>query len=227
YTVAAARPAIRRKVPWIHFSWGTDIELFGKSPGQASLHLPLIREAFARCDFHIADTRRDLDEAVNLGFRGTTLGPMVANGGFDIDELRALRSTPAARDTILVKGRQGGYVGKALNILRAIRLRPDSFRRFRIRIFMATADVEAEARALRAATGIDCEALPRLGYRDLLGWYARSIIAVAASDVDGTPGFLLEAMAMGALPVHSDMASIREWIAHGERSEEHTSELQS
>jgi len=216
YTVTRARPLASRWAPWVHFSWGTDIEFFGKDPAHAARHLPLIRAAYAACDFHIADTQRDLEAAVALGFRGRSLGAMPASGGFDIEWLQGLRTrAPSRRDTILIKGRHGGYVGKALNVLEAIRRRSPAYRPHRIRVFMATPEVAAAARRLREEYGLDCEALPRLAYDELMAWYGRSLVAVSATDVDGTPAQLLEAMAMGAFPVHSDMVSLREWIEHG------------
>jgi glycosyltransferase involved in cell wall biosynthesis len=218
YTVAAARAAMGPdfRAPWVHFTWGTDIEFFGKDAQHAARHLPLIRDLLARCDFHIADTQRDLAQATSLGFSGRTLGAMPAAGGFDLDYIRRLRAGQSmARDTVLVKGRHGGYIGKALHVLDAIRRRPETVRGWRVRVFMASRDVAAAAAALRSELGIDCEVLPRLDYEELLRWYGRSAIAVSASDVDGTPAFLLEALAMGALPVHSDMASLREWVDHG------------
>jgi glycosyltransferase involved in cell wall biosynthesis len=218
YAVAHAKSAMGAsfRAPWVHFTWGTDIEYFGKYPQHAARHLPLIRDLLARCDFHIADTERDLQQAKALGFAGRTLGAMPASGGFDLDYIRRLRGAqPNERDTLLIKGRHGGYVGKAMHVLEAIRSRPELVRGWRVRIFMATRDVAAAAAALRSDLDIDCEVLPRLEYEELLRWYGRSAVAVSASDVDGTPAFLLEAMAMGAFPVHSDMASLREWVEHG------------
>lgn len=217
YTVARARKLGGWKAPWVHFSWGTDIEFFGRHPGYSKRNLPLIRGVLAECDFHIADTRRDLAAAIQLGFRGVTLGDMPATGGFDLPLLRqAGRRAFAHRDTVLIKGRQGGYVGKAMNVLRAIREEPALYRNLRIRIFMASPEVATAASALRRDLKLDCEVLGRVSDTELMTWYGRSICAVSASDVDGTPGFLLEAMAMGALPVHSEMASIREWVEHGQ-----------
>lgn len=216
YTAADAAALEAFGVPWAHFTWGTDIEFFGKHPDFAARHRPLLARAYGRCDLHIADTERDLAQAATLGFRGRALGAMPATGGFELQEVRRLRaSSPARRDVLLLKGRQGGFVGKALNVLRAIRRRPQALRGLRVRVFMATRDVAAETARLARDTGLDCEVLPRLPFEDLMQWYGRAAVAVSATDVDGTPGFLLEAMAMGALPVHSDMASVREWIEHG------------
>lgn len=216
YTVSRARELGGWSAPWIHFSWGTDMEFFGLHPRYAARNLPLIRTLLEGCDFHIADTQRDLARAKELGFRGITLGDMPATGGFDIAWLRGIeRRSQADRDTVLIKGRQGGYVGKALNVFQAIRAEPELYRGLRLRVFMASPEVAAAARALREQFNLDCEVLGRLDHAELMAWYGRSICAVSASDVDGTPGFLLEAMAMGALPVHSDMSSLREWVEHG------------
>ena len=216
YTVSRARELGGWGAPWIHFSWGTDMEFFGLHPRYVARNLPLIRKLLAGCDFHIADTRRDLVTARELGFRGITLGDMPATGGFDLGWLRGIERRPQEdRDTVLIKGRQGGYVGKALNVFQAIRAEPGLYRGLRLRVFMASPEVSAEARAVREQLNLDCEVLGRLDHAELMAWYGRSICAVSASDVDGTPGFLLEAMAMGALPVHSDMSSLREWVEHG------------
>jgi glycosyltransferase involved in cell wall biosynthesis len=46
--------------------------------------------------------------------------------------------------------------------------------------------------------------------------FARSLVSVSVSEHDGTPNSLLEAMAIGCLPVCGDIESIREWIRNGE-----------
>ena len=162
----------------------------------------------------IADTKRDLRQAPRFGFRGIVLGDIVATGGFDLDAVRRIRdSAPATRDVILVKGRQGDLVGRAANVLHALRRVPEAARH-RVCILMASREMrEALAGEFR---DLRCEVLPRLGYADLLALFARTRAAVSASDVDGTPGFLIEAIATGALPVHSDMESVRDWIREGE-----------
>src|SRR5690606_37628916 len=45
--------------------------------------------------------------------------------------------------------------------------------------------------------------------------FARAAVSVTVSQHDGTPNSLLEAMALGALPVAGDIESIREWITPG------------
>lgn len=205
--------AVRAK--WIHFSWGTDFEFFGKHPDYAPAHLPRIRAALGASDFLLADCARDERQAGDFGFKGEKLGVFIASGGFDLAQLRELRAGDAAvRDVILVKGREGDLVGRGLKVIAALARIAPLLRGYRVRVMMATEPVRAAVRDL-VQLGVDCEVLPRLRYRELMLQYGRSRMAISASDVDGTPSFLIEAMAMGALPIHSDMASVREWIAHG------------
>ncbi|MDL5046143.1 glycosyltransferase [Oscillatoria amoena NRMC-F 0135] len=219
YTVLRASrlpdcPAFR----WVHFCWGSDIEFFGKDPAHAPEHAPLIRGLLSRCGFLMADCRRDLRQAVEWGFQGEVLGDFPAFGGFDPDLVGTLQSIPPAdRKVILVKGREGGLVGRAFVVLAALQTIPRAhLEGFHIQIVMSSPEVSAVCRYLREFTGLDCHVAPRLPYRELLGLFARSRIAISASDVDGTPSFLVEAMAAGAFPIHSDMESIREWVDPGQ-----------
>jgi glycosyltransferase involved in cell wall biosynthesis len=202
--------------PWIHFCWGTDLEFFGKDPTSAPEHRPRIERALGQCDYLFADTMRDLRQAPGFGFRGKPLGAFLAHGGFDLEALAPLRTNaPKDRDIILVKGRQGGHVGRAMNVMQALEGIADRLRDYRVMLMMATPDVAAFAEGQGKAAGIRYEVLGRLPYADLLNLYARARLAISATTVDGTPSFLAEAMVMGALPVHSDMESVREWVDDG------------
>lgn len=218
YTVSATRDMMGDTFtpPWVHFNWGTDIEFFGKHPDYSAEHLPKIKKLLARCDYHISDCKRDVRQAADLGFSGESLGVCLANGGFDLDFLQKIRRESAAkRDVILIKGREGAFVGKAFNVLAALHRIPQLLKNYQVKILMPTDAVRGAAKFLTKLDGIDYELLPYLPYTELLAIYARCRIAISASDVDGTPSFLVEAMAMGAFPVHSDMESVREWISDG------------
>lgn len=218
YTVAEAlaAPAGGFRPKWVHFTWGTDIEFFGKHPDYAPAHLPRIRQVLASCDYLISDCRRDQRQGRELGFKGVNLGECIAPGGFDLVQVSELRAEAGGvRDVILVKGREGGLVGKALNVIKALEHMALRLKDYRIRVMMATPQVRTAVEELKKGHGLDCEVLPRLSYSELLLWFGRARLAISASDVDGTPSFLIEAMAMGAFPIHSDMESIREWIEHG------------
>lgn len=218
YTVTEAKKILGAdfKAKWVHFNWGTDIEFFGKHPDYAEEHLPKIRGVLSGCDFHVADCMRDVRQAADFGFRGRSLGMCLANGGYDLDALSKLREKAAPeRDVILIKGRQGGFVGKAFNIFEALHRIPQVARHYKVKVIMADAETKGAAGILSRIDGIRYEVLPQLSYQELLALFATSRMAISATDVDGTPSFLTEAMAMGALPVHSDMDSVREWVTDG------------
>ena len=220
YITAQARQAMGRdfKAKWIHFCWGTDIEFFGKHPDYRGEHGPKIRQALSLCDYLVADTQRDIRQAPEFGVKGTALGKCIAQGGFDLGEIEAIRKDAAGlrRDVIIVKGREGGLVGKAYNALAALYNCREALAGYRIVVMYGSENVKHVAEFLERSSGMRIEVLSRVPYTELLKIYAQSRMAISASDVDGTPGFLLEAMALGALPVHSNMDSIRELITDGE-----------
>ncbi len=219
YLVSEAKHLMGRDfaVPWIHFVWGTDIEFFGKDEAYRAEHLPLIRRALTTCDYLLTDTQRDADQAPAFGFRGKHLGVFPAHGGFDPDWLDGLRNSIAGpRNIIFVKGREGSYVGRAMNIVTALGRLAPRLTGYKIMVLLATPNVRSFLPEFARQHGLMVEALEHVPYDDLMRVYARSRLAISATTVDGTPSFLTEAMAMGALPIHSDMASIREWIDDGE-----------
>lgn len=201
--------------PWLHFTWGTDIEFFGKDKEYAPVHLPQIKKLLSLCDYHVADTYRDIESAKRLGFTGKSFGKMIAQGGFDLNDFEKKRSLGFDdRKVILVKGRQGGHIGQGMRILDCLHDIKDHIKDFEIKIILATPDVKEKARYFSEQDGIHYECLSNLPYEDLLELFARARITVSSTDVDGSPVFLMESMLLGALPVHSDMESIREWIDH-------------
>ena len=57
--------------------------------------------------------------------------------------------------------------------------------------------------------------LPFLPQAQLWQLFKRSLVSVSVSQHDGTPNSLLEAMAIGCLPVVGDIESTREWVEDG------------
>jgi glycosyltransferase involved in cell wall biosynthesis len=202
---------------WVHFSWGSDFEFFAKNEKTKGEHLPRVQQAMKVCPFLLSDCARDQKQAENFGFRGKKLGTCLAPGGFKLSELEPLRKKLSERKIILVKGRQGMWVGRAFQSLAAFeKVDPELLKGYRILIAMPSPEVRAAVDYLKITTKIPFEILPKLSYADLLALYGQSRITISASDVDGTPSFLIESMALGAFPIHTDMDSVREWINPGE-----------
>ncbi len=216
YTVARAKSDARgRFPPWLHFNWGTDIVYFGLRPEMRTKHLPQVEAVLKSCDFHIADCERDVRLAREYGFRGKSLGACLANGGFDLARIAEIRSLHAGgRKQILVKGRHWPPVSVGMNIVRSLEPLKAELDGYRVRFIMCTPDVEAAVRRC-AAEGAPFDVLSRLAYEDLLAEFARARFTLAATNVDGTPLFLAETIVLGSVPVHSDLASVREWVEDG------------
>jgi glycosyltransferase involved in cell wall biosynthesis len=215
YMTAQARAIMGTSFPpWLHFNWGTDIAHFGLDPAEGPLHLPRIKAVLALCDFHIADCDRDVRLATEFGLRGESLGSCLATGGFDAEQLRTIRAAAGPRTHVLVKARHWPPVGVAQTVMTALDT-IDDFGPLRFRFIMATPDMEEQVRA-RAAQGAPFEIGPRLAYQDLLAEFARARFTISATTIDGTPLFLAETMALGSVPLHSDLDSVREWVTDGE-----------
>jgi hypothetical protein len=122
------------------------------------------------------------------------------------------------RKLLLVKGRDhangGDPIGRAMTVMRALWLCASDINQAscRVAIFQPDPTVTAEVHVLRAATGLNIEILPRLPYDGLMRLMgsARAVLAMTVND--GLPSILVEAMAFGALPIHSDLEPIREWV---------------
>ena len=199
---------------WIHFSWGTDIEFFGKEIGYTEIHKPIIQELLNNADYLITDCERDARQSKEFGFKGVILGTIPAPGGFSEEHLFIGNDNKCSlRKYIVIKGRDGGYVGRALNIVTALQKSSDLLRGFKIKFIMSTENIRAPVQELIDKYGLDCEILERVPYEDLITLMSNSRLSIAASTVDGTPGFLMESMNFGAFPIYSDMESIREWIS--------------
>lgn len=202
--------------PWIHFVWGSDIEYFAIRAPERDLHIPLITSTLSRCNFVITDTFRDAREVYNYGFQGKVLATTLAFGGFSDRQLEDSANSDLFRKIILVKGREGGLVGKASLVVEALKqIDPDLVKPFEIHFIMVTDEIRASIKDLASILGIKCVIHERIPYVEIIKLMQESLISISASTVDGSPGFLLESMAFGVIPVHSNQESIREWITDG------------
>lgn len=69
---------------------------------------------------------------------GVNPGAMLAQGGFDIDKLKIIRSRfKERRHIVLVKEREGGLVGKAYNALLALHQIASQLTEFQIKILLS------------------------------------------------------------------------------------------
>ena len=87
---------------------------------------------------------------------------------------------------------------------------------YSIIINQASPGIVKKAKELRDTTSLNIQILPYLPYNQILKILGSSKIFIALTVNDGLPSTLVESMALGAFPVHSDLEPIREWIKNEE-----------
>jgi len=213
-TLEAKRLLGGRFPAWIASIWGSDISLFGRIPE----HRARIGQILAECDYYGCECERDVGLARQHGLRGAVLPVLPANGGFDLDAVRALRSPepPSRRRTIMVKGYQT-WAGRAMVALRALARCADLAKRFQVVVHSPSEDVKLAAQLLAVDHGFDVKVLsPELPHAEILGYHGRARVSIGLSIGDGPSVSMLEAMAMGSFPIQSDTSCAAEWIVDGQ-----------
>jgi glycosyltransferase involved in cell wall biosynthesis len=218
----AAMAACPPAVPLAVSIWGNDLTHEAPASRMAGR---ATRRVLARTDLLFADCQRDIDLAGTWGLRPTTpTAVLPGGGGIDVarmaEEHRKLESQlsdlvgPDHRVVVNARGLRryvrNEFLLEALSLL-ATELDP----RVRI-VFVDSAHDAALCRAIEhhqlsnkiIVTG-------KLSPGEVLSLFRRAEVSVSITDRDGTPNSLLEAMAAGAIPVCSDLPSIREWIEPG------------
>ncbi|KAF0111363.1 MAG: putative glycosyltransferase [Chloroflexi bacterium] len=204
-----------RGIPVILSTWGNDFTLHAAAtPKMASM----TSRAMRRADAMIADVHRDVRLAQEWGF-DTRKPTMVVpgNGGLDLQELQAVTKGIQKADPPQIINPRGmrSYVRndtffKAIPLV--LKKQPG------IQFVCASMAGQVEALEWIQNLGIEQNVtlLPFVSQQDLWHEFAKSQISVSISTHDGTPNSLLEAMALGCLPICGDIESIREWITPAE-----------
>jgi 2-hydroxychromene-2-carboxylate isomerase len=198
--------------PWILSNWGSDIALFRK----LGEHQPRIQRVCQRIDYYLAECRRDQTVAQQYGYRGPLLPVIPASGGADVAALSARAQVPPSRRRVLLVKGYHNWSGRALIALSALALAHRHLSRYRIEVPLFSGPVIDWVERLRTRFGLEIStgryfpdhshALDRLAE-------ARVVLGVGISD--GISTTLLEAMAVGTLPIQSSTACADEWLEHG------------
>lgn len=203
------------RIPLIVSTWGNDLTLHATAN---TLMGRLTRQTLLRADGLLSDTAIDVTRAAEWGF--DTSKPslvVVGNGGLDLEEMQeAVKAVkPTAVSQIINPRGIRSYV-RTDTFFQAI---PLVLKRHPQVQFVCTS-MANQKEALDWVEKLGIKANVRLlGYlsqHKLWKETARSLASVSVSTHDGTPNTLLEAMALGCLPICGDLPSIREWITPGE-----------
>lgn len=206
---ALERVPVSRRPKFLVTNYGSDIFWFARSPR----HAKEITAVLALCDSYSAECSRDIALAESLGFRGRSFPVRPNAGGFSAEILdRPLRDADN-RPIILVKGYHG-WVGRAKVALTALRQIREHVRDFSIVLFSCNMTTLRAARKIARNTGLEIVAFGKkqLSHSQILDLHSQSSVYVGLSLSDGISTSMLEAMAMGAIPVQTSTACCDEWF---------------
>jgi len=190
-------------------NWGSDIFWFQRFPK----HKAKLQRLLQLADAYSAECERDVVLARNLGFTGQIM-PVIPNaGGFSEADLAIPRLAPSERKKIALKGYHG-WVGRAKVSLEAVREMPEELMGYQIVVYSANRSVLRLAKQVSKQTGLEITAFGKgaMSHNQALEMFAKSKIYVGLSESDGISTSMLEAMAMGAIPVQTSTACCDEWF---------------
>lgn len=197
-----------RNFKLISTNWGSDIHWFSRFPK----HRRNLKQLLQISDAYSCECQRDVQLAKELGFRGNVL-PVIPNAGGFNSLSRPLRGL-AERDLILVKGYHG-WSGRAKTALAAIAELDDELTGSQVLVFSANFSTVLFAKRKLRHLGRNLRIHRKFALRheQLLDLFSRARIYVGLSVTDGISTSMLEAMAMGAIPVQTTTSCCNEWFS--------------
>ena len=203
-------------IPLVISTWGNDFTYHAISNGVMG---SATRRALLRADGLISDTVRDLRIARAWSFNPAKPAVSVpGNGGIDLAEIENITQgiDPAVPwQVINPRGFRSGSVRND-TFFKSIPLILSLYPEVQFICPWMAGQPEALSWVNRLRILDNVSLLPMISQAELWREFARSLVSVSVSEHDGTPNSLLEAIAIGCLPVCGDIKSIREWIRNGE-----------
>ncbi len=186
-----------KNISWIYGCWGNDLFYFQNKKN----HKYKIQQVLKRVNYLQTDCSRDIILAKSLGYKGPELDVIPTGGGFNLNELNALKLPINQRKIILVKGYENIF-GRALNVIKALSELKENLSHYEVIIFASHPIV---------MDYVKCNSLPfkalskdALSHFEVLELMGKSLIYIGNNISDGMPNTLLEAITMGAFPIQSN-----------------------
>jgi len=189
-------------------NYGSEIVWFSKYP----THKKKIAALLDMADGFSAECTRDYDLAANLATGFQKLPIMPVAGGLERNY------TPDEdRNKITIKGYENHW-GKAVVVLEALAEISNELESMELVLYSCNKPVLSAARRVSRETGLRITTYKKgaLSHAEVLGLFRTSLIYVGHSLSDGISTSMLEAMAMGAIPIQTCTSCADEWVLNGE-----------
>jgi len=194
---------------------GSDLALSRFDPVRANRLAQVLREA----DTILSDNAVNFEIALDWGVSPEQLSPIgtvPGTGGVDIELLAAhAAGQPSTRRVIVWPKAYECPWSKALPVFEALSQHWHRLPPCEIHMLATVPEVRMWFNALPAAVKRACHLDDRIPRAELLSVMGRSRVMLAPSLVDGTPNSMFEAMATGAFPILSPLATIRPLVTEG------------
>lgn len=175
-------------------------------------YAPHLENMLLACHQIIADNPVELRNVRQLGIdrkKISVLTPVPGTGGIDVDAMaRSRNKTPSHRHIILWPKAYEGLFSKALPVLEALKLIWHRLPSCTLHMLAANTETRLWFAQLPAEIRQHCTIADRIPRDELLALMGEARVVLAPSLIDGVPNVLYEAMAAGALPIVSPLASI-------------------
>lgn len=190
-------------------NYGSDIFWFQRFPR----HERRIRALLSLSHRYSAECKRDYELAEKYGFTGEFMALRPNAGGFKEAYLEEPLRTGSQRTLVMVKGYHG-WAGRAKMAIRALATIAEEIKGLEVVVYSANLVSILEARKLRKMAGITVRWHRKgtLSHDEVMGLFSRAKIYVGLSLTDGISTSMLEAMAMGAIPVQTSSSCCDEWF---------------
>jgi len=186
-------------------------------PRHSPLLLSIIKDIFQRCDHFIADNAENYEFAQSVGLdpakcQSPGMGPVPGPGGLDLEALRARWvEFPSQRERLIVwpKAHETPWA-KANPVLEAIVNAWDQIKPCRIEMLLMDNPYLHMwyAKLFSEEMQESCVIRERVPHETALDLYSRARVMLAPTLVDGVPNSMMEAMALGAVPIVSPIETI-------------------
>jgi glycosyltransferase involved in cell wall biosynthesis len=194
----------KRKPKLIVTNYGSEIVWFSKFPK----HKAKIKALLDLADGFSAECTRDYNLAAQLSSGYQTLPLMPVAGG-----LARFTGPERVRNKITIKGYENHW-GKALVALEAVSGLGANLGNLEIVLYSCNAPVLRAAKKLSKSTGMKITTYKKgaLSHAQVMDLFQSSLIYVGHSLSDGISTSMLEAMAMGAIPIQTNTSCAQEWV---------------
>jgi glycosyltransferase involved in cell wall biosynthesis len=189
-------------------NYGSEIVWFSKFPG----HRKKIKAILEIADAFSAECTRDykLAQEITSGYKNLQLMP-VAGGLAKNDK------PEQPRRRIAIKGYENHW-GKAVTALRAVASLGDQVEALEIVLYSCNRPTIRAADFITKTSNLTITTYPKgaLSHSEVLELFRTSLIYIGHSLSDGISTSMLEAMAMGAIPIQTNTSCAEEWIVDKE-----------